>query len=91
MAIADTVIPSIQVSSTLSNSSLRIAASEYASAVDTISKRLPAQTDSNLTKSFLQENPSSVPGFRELLHRILGDYVREDARKGIRVILSALE
>lgn len=91
MAIADAIIPSIEVSSTLSNSSLCIAASEYTSAVETISNRLPAQTDSNLTQRFLQENASSLPGFRELVKRILGDYVREDARKGIRVILSALE
>lgn len=91
MAIADAVIPSIQVSSTLSKNSLCLAASEYTSTVETISKRLPAQTDSNLTQRFLQENASSVPSFRELLQRTLGDYVREDARKGIRVILSALE
>lgn len=91
MAIADAVIPSIDVSSTLSNSSLCLAPSEYASAVETITQRLPAQTPPNLTQRFLQENASSVPGFRELLHRILGDYMRQDARKGIRVILSALE
>ena len=91
MAIADAVIPSIEVSSSLSNSSLCLAPSEYASAAETIARRLPAQTDPNLTQRFLQENASSVPGFRELLQRILGDYLREDARKGIRVILSALE
>ena len=91
MAIADAVIPSIEVSSTLSNSSLCLAPSEYASAVDNITQRLPTGTDPNLTQRFLQENASSLPGFRELLQRILGEYVREDARKGIRVILSALE
>ena len=91
MAIADAVIPSIEVSSTLSNSSLCLTPSEYASAVETITQRLPAQTDPDLTQRFLQENASSVPGFRELVQRILGEYMREDARKGIRVILSALE
>lgn len=91
MAIADAVIPAIEVSSTLSNSSLCLAPSEYAFAVETITQRLPAQTDPNVTQRFLQENASSVPGFRELLQRMLGDYMREDARKGIRVILSTLE
>lgn len=91
MAIADAVIPSIEVSSTLSNSSLCLAPSEYASAIDTITQRLPAHTDPNLTQRFLQENASSVPGFRELIHRTLGEFIREDARKGIRVMLSALE
>ena len=91
MAIADVVIPSIQVSSTLSNRSLCLTAAEYASAHETITQRLPVQTDPNFTQRFLQENASSLPGFREVLQRVLGDYTREDARKGIRVILSALK
>ena len=91
MAIADAVIPSITVSSTLLNSSLCLAPAEYASAHETITQRLPARADPNLTHRFLQENASSLPGFRELVQRILGNYIREDARKGIRVILSTLE
>lgn len=91
MAIADAIIPTIEVSSILSNSSLCLAPSEYASTVEAIAQRLPAQTDPELTQRFLQENASSVPGFRELLQRTLREYMREDARKGIRVILSALE
>ncbi|CAD6586944.1 MAG: hypothetical protein ASARMPRED_002881 [Alectoria sarmentosa] len=91
MAIADAVIPSIEVSSTLSNSSLCIAPSEYTSTLETIAQRIPAQTDPSLTQRFLRENASSVPGFRELVGRILGNYIREDARKGIRVILSTLD
>lgn len=91
MAIADTVIPSIKVSSTLSNRSLCIAPAEYASAHETITQRLPAQTDSDLTQRYLEESASSLPGFKEVLQRTLGDYTREDARKGIRVILSALK
>ena len=91
MAIADAVIPSIGVSSTLSNRSLCLPPSEYAAAIETITQRLPAHTDLDLAQRFLSENASSVPGFRELVQRILGEYMREDARKGIRVILSALE
>ncbi len=91
MAIADAVIPSIEVSSTLSTSNLCLEPSEYASAVETITRRLPAQADPNLTQRFLQENASSVPGFRELIQRMLGEDMREDARKGIRVVLSALK
>ena len=91
MAIADAVIPSIQVSSTLSNRSLCVAPAKYASAHETITQCLPAQTDPDLTQRFLEENASSLPGFKEVLQRTLGDYMREDARKGIRVILSALK
>ena len=91
MAIADTIIPSVGVSSSLSNSSLCIEPAEYTSTVKTLTERLPAQSESNLPQKFLQENASSLPDFREFLQRVFGDYVREDARKGIRVILSALE
>ena len=91
MAIADTVIPSIEGSSTLSSRSLCLAPSEYASAVEIINQRLPPQIDSSLTQRYFRENASSVPGFRELLQRILGEYMRDEARKGIRVVLSALE
>ena len=91
MAIADTIIPAIEVSSTSSNSSLCLAPAEYASALETVNERLPAQADPSVTQQYLKENASSLPGFRELLERALGDYTREDARKGIRVILSALE
>ena len=91
MAIADAVIPSIKVSSTLSDRGICLAPAEYASAHETITQRLPAQRNPDLTQRFLQENASSLPGFREVLQRTLGDYTREDARKGIRVILSALK
>ncbi len=91
MAIADAVIPSIEVSSSPATSNLCLAPSEYASAVETITRRLPAQADPNLTQRFLRENASSVPGFRELIQRILSEDMREDAKKGIRVVLSALK
>ena len=91
MAIADTVIPAIEVSSTQSTKCLCLQASDYATAVEAIKKRVPSGTDDELPQSYLRENASSIPGFKELLRRTLGDYFREDAKKGIRVILSALE
>ena len=91
MAIADTIIPVIDVSSASSDKKLTLQASEYRTAIDQIRRRLPAGTEDNLPQNFLQENASSVAGFREHLQRTLGDYVREDARKGMRIILSALE
>jgi hypothetical protein len=91
MAIADTVVPTIEVSSTPSTKSLSLQASEYTTAVEAIKKRVPAGTDDELPQAYLRENASSIPGFKELLRRTIGHYVREDAKKGIRVILSALE
>lgn len=91
MAIADAVIPSIGVSSTSSDINLCLAPSEYASAVESIGHCLPAQADPGLTQRYLRENASSVPGFKDLVRRMLAVSIKEDARKGIRVILSALE
>ena len=91
MAIADAILPSIEVSTTLSTEKLAVQASEYASAIDQIQKFIPVAADTEVTRYYLQENASSTPGFKESIHRQLGHYVREDALKGIRVILAALE
>lgn len=93
MAIADAVIPSIEVSSAPSIRKLVIQASEYASAIERIQHLIPVRTPAltEAAHNFLQESPSSTPGFKESIHRQLGQYLREDALKGIRIILSALE
>ena len=92
MAIADTIIPSIEVSSPSdSTKQLRIEASEYTVAVEKLEKSMSRDAGGDLPRQYLKENASSVTGFRELIHRTLGDYVREDARKGISLILTALE
>lgn len=91
MAIADTIIPAVEVSSTTSNSGLCVQAAEYTNAISIAKMGMTAEADDNLPQAYLHESASSVPAFKELLRRILGDFVREDARKGIRVLLSALE
>lgn len=91
MAIADAVIPSIEVSSIPSTRKLAIQTSEYASAIERIQHLIPAPALTETAQSFLQESASSTPGFKESIHRQLAHYLREDAVKGIQVILSALE
>lgn len=92
MAIADATIPSIEVSSSpTTTNKLSIQASVYTTAIDKVRSALPAGTDPDLAHKYLTENASSVKGFKALLHRMLGDYINQDARKGISVILSALE
>jgi hypothetical protein len=91
MAIADTVIPSIGVSSHPSPHGLAIDSTEYATAVETLKALIPEIGDRNLAQRYLEERPSALPGFKEFLHRVLGQYTREDARKGLRMLLSALE
>ena len=91
MAIADTVIAKIEVSSTTSTKSLCLPTSDYATAVEDLKQRLPSGSKEQLVQSYLRENASSVPGFRDLLRRTVADYMREDSKKAVRVILSALE
>ena len=91
MAVADTIIPSIEVSSTPLDEKLAIQASDYASAIEQVQKTSPPNAGEDVAKKYLQENASSTPGFKDALHRQFGHYMREEAVKGIRVILSALE
>ena len=91
MAIADTVIARIEVSSTTSTKSLCLPTSDYARAIEDLKQRLPSGSEDQLVQSYLRESASSVPGFRDLLRRTVADYVNEDSKKAIRVILSALK
>lgn len=91
MAIADTIIPFIEVSSTPSLNKVAVQASEYEAATEKLKKSLATDTNPELPRKYMEENPSSLPGFRQALQRTLGEHVGEGALKGIRVILSTLE
>ena len=84
-------MPAIEAISTPSLHNLNVEPSEYATAVEKIQKVLPAKAAPDAAEKYLAEKASSAPGFKELVHRTFGDYMREDALKGIRVILSTLE
>ncbi|KAI4184359.1 MAG: hypothetical protein L6R41_004794 [Letrouitia leprolyta] len=91
LAIADTFVPSITVSSTKSRDALSLDQSEYDDAVNQIRKTAPNDISSDAVHRYLAESASSTPRFKELVQRTFGDYMRGDALKGIRVILSALD
>ena len=85
MAIGDAFIPS------LGSGNSKLESSDYSSALSQIRGILPANTPETVAQTYLAESASSTPGARELLHRMFSDNIRPDARKGICVILSALE
>jgi hypothetical protein len=92
MAIGDTIIPSIEGSS--SNKSLNvlsIEASAFNAAIGEIQTGLPKETSRAIAYSYLKESASTVPGLKDLIQRTFCAFVRPEARKGICVILSALE
>lgn len=91
MAIADTVLPSLVGSSQASQETLSIDSAEYEKTVDSLEAQIPKTGKADLVRAYLEECPSKLPGFKQSLHRVIGEYLREDARKGLRVLLSVLE
>ncbi|KAI9817511.1 MAG: hypothetical protein M1827_001121 [Pycnora praestabilis] len=92
LAIADTVIPSVQPSSLPAlTSHLSISSSEYEGVVTVLKAAIPQSHDANICDRYLEECPSSIPAFRASLQRTFSDFVREDARKGIALILTILD
>ncbi|KAG8528919.1 uncharacterized protein KY384_006608 [Bacidia gigantensis] len=90
LAIADTIVPSIEVSSEKSSHNLTLTSSAWTESAQNIKDRLPADANAKTTDIYFREQASSTQGFQALLQRILNEYLREDAKKGIRVLLSAL-
>lgn len=91
MAIADTIIPSIHASTDQTPNQLGIQTSEYTTSTDIIKKGIPRQQSADIARQYLDECPSSIPAFKEHVQRLLADNLRDEAQKGIRIILSALE
>jgi hypothetical protein len=93
MAIMDTVIPSIQRESASSKELNRRALPdlEYNAAVDRIKKAATNAPSSDLLDIYLNENPSSIPRFRELLRMLFMHLVPAEGRKKMAFILGALK
>lgn len=92
LAIADTVIPTIEPIAK-ANTQIAIAATdnEYSTAKSLI-KGLSADTDAEaVATTYLQENASSNPAFRESLHRLFAVYMPQKTRKELGTILNILE
>lgn len=91
LAVADTLVPAIEASSTHSTDRLAVQPSEYTTAIQKIQNVVPVDAAPDAAQRYLAGRASSAPGFRELIQRTFGDYMRNDSLKGIRVVLSALE
>ena len=91
LAIADTVIPSISTDSAQASSKFLITGAEYDAARSPLEERCLAKGKEVTVNDYLEECPSSLPAFQALLSRTVNVYLREDAKKGLRVLLSALK
>ena len=91
LAIGDAIIPSVIASPSLSTDKLALQDSDYTLFKDELQATLPAGTDATLANAYLTERISSLVSLKDLIHRTLSEYLRQDATRGLSVILSALE
>jgi len=92
LALADTVIPSI-VPETTANSSEELGVPEtvYSSALTTIETTFHHGQTKELAREYLNERPSQIPAFRELIHRLFGTHLPTDVAKSLATSLTLLE
>ncbi|MCJ1310361.1 hypothetical protein MMC25_004025 [Agyrium rufum] len=93
MAIGDTVIPSIHeaTSESTSQDTFALSEKEYNKVSSNIRSALPTSSSPKLLQTYLAENASGNEGAREFIQRTLSCYVRPAQRKGMGVILNALD
>ncbi|PQE03875.1 GMC oxidoreductase protein [Rutstroemia sp. NJR-2017a BBW] len=92
MAIMDTVVPSIHRASIASDPATQFSVPDekYNDAVSRMRNTITSPPDDEALGAYLNEKPSDIPAFQDLLLRTLTVYAREDARKVLGVILSTL-
>jgi hypothetical protein len=93
MSLMDTVIPSIRRESTTEDDLKQLALPnvQYNANVDRIRATVKIAPNSENLDKYFDEKASDNPEFEDLLKRSLIHYAREDARKGLAFILSALK
>ncbi|KAI9645833.1 hypothetical protein NHQ30_005268 [Ciborinia camelliae] len=92
MAIMDTVIPSIHRASITNDpsSQLSVPDDEYNDAVTHMQMTISSPPSNEALEAYLNEKPSDIPEFQDLLLRTLTIYAREDARKVLAFVLTTL-
>lgn len=92
MAIMDTVVPSIHRASITNDpySQLSVPDDEYNDAVSHMRTTISSPPSNEALEAYLNEKPSDIPAFQDLLLRTLTIYAREDARKVLGFVLTTL-
>jgi 3-methyladenine DNA glycosylase AlkD len=93
LAIMDAVIPSVRRETDAGDkiSQYTITDVEYNKTVDHLKRTVVDTPDSQSLEEYFLERPSENPRFQDLLKRTLVVYSREDVRKGLAFVLSALK
>ncbi|KAA8576967.1 hypothetical protein EYC84_006993 [Monilinia fructicola] len=92
MAIMDTVVPSVHKASITNDpsSQLSVPDEEYNTAMTQMRKSVASPPSNEAVEAYLNEKPSDIPAFQDILLRTLTVYAREDARKALGFILTTL-
>ncbi|KAL4891576.1 hypothetical protein BDV59DRAFT_66050 [Aspergillus ambiguus] len=91
LALADSVIPSIRTPSAPKSPVAKvISQSDYDAAHSDLVARIHSPDAAALATRYLEENASSNPGFRDGVQRLFSQFVHEEGRNGISLILTAL-
>jgi hypothetical protein len=93
LAIMDAVIPSVQrgAESGSSTTQQTISHAEYNTTVEDFKKAVVGTVEDKTLDEYLSEKPSEIPRFRALLKRSMVSFSREDVRKNLALVLSALK
>lgn len=91
LALADTVIPSIRVSGDASSHQKAVTDSQFESAVSRLAANIQVPNATDVARTYLQENASSLQGFRDGLQCLFANDVHEEGRKGLCMILDVLK
>lgn len=93
MAMMDAVVPSIKrgPKARSTRSQQTITDAEYNKLLEHLNKTVVGAPDSNALDVYLAERPSDSPRFQALLKRSLVAFSRDDIRKNLLFVLSALK
>lgn len=92
LALADTVIPTIRAREAPHSSSDKVvAASELDKAVASLTDSIPGPDAKQLAIRYLEERPSANPLFKEAIQRLFSDFVHDEGKNGMSLILNALK
>jgi len=89
----DTVIPSIRRETNTNHrkDQLTISEGKYTKALIHLQDVMVNCPEGEALEKYLDEKPSDNPKFQDLLKRTLSTYARDDARKGLSVVLTTLK
>lgn len=95
LSLMDAAVPSIRREDprqwTGDPFSITLSAEEYEKAKEHVKKTVIGVDDEEALEKYLAEKPSDIEDFKILLRTSLGQFVKEDARRGLGFIMTTLK